>query len=115
RAAKGHLKVVLTGAGADEIFGGYSRYRRAAWMGPLARRSRKRGVFDPALGPVPVLRGWRDGLVAAGRGQSVRGRTTMQGLQAVDCAAWLPNDVLGMLDRCLMAHGVEGRTPFLDP
>jgi asparagine synthase (glutamine-hydrolysing) len=27
----------------------------------------------------------------------------------------LPNDLLIKLDRCLMAHGVEGRTPFLDP
>jgi asparagine synthase (glutamine-hydrolysing) len=25
------------------------------------------------------------------------------------------NDPLIKLDRCLMAHGVEGRTPFLDP
>ncbi len=39
----------------------------------------------------------------------------MQTLQAVDCAEWLPNDLLLKVDRCLMAHGVEGRTPFLDP
>ena len=36
-------------------------------------------------------------------------------VQAVDCIDWLPNDLLLKLDRCLMAHGVEGRTPFLDP
>jgi asparagine synthase (glutamine-hydrolysing) len=30
-------------------------------------------------------------------------------------ATWLPNDLLLKLDRCLMAHGLEGRTPFLDP
>ena len=30
-------------------------------------------------------------------------------------ASWLPDDLLIKLDRCLMAHGVEGRTPFLDP
>ena len=29
-------------------------------------------------------------------------------------ADWLPNDQLLKLDRCLMAHAVEGRTPFLD-
>ena len=44
-----------------------------------------------------------------------RGRTSLQVAQAVDCADWLPNDLLTKLDRCLMAHGVEGRTPFLDP
>ena len=39
----------------------------------------------------------------------------MQAAQAVDVAEWLPNDLLTKLDRCLMVHGVEGRTPFLDP
>ena len=39
----------------------------------------------------------------------------MQAAQAVDCAEWLPNDLLTKLDRTLMVHGVEGRTPFLDP
>ena len=34
--------------------------------------------------------------------------------QAVDCADWLPNDLLIRLDRYLMARGTEGRTPFLD-
>ncbi len=28
---------------------------------------------------------------------------------------WLPHDLLLKLDRCMMAHSVEGRTPFLDP
>jgi asparagine synthase (glutamine-hydrolysing) len=32
----------------------------------------------------------------------------------VDCADWLPHDLLIKLDRCLMAHAVEGRTPLLD-
>jgi asparagine synthase (glutamine-hydrolysing) len=36
-------------------------------------------------------------------------------VQAVDVAEWLPNDLLLKLDRCLMAHGLEGRTPLLDP
>ena len=40
--------------------------------------------------------------------------TRLQAAQAADCADWLPNDLLTKVDRCLMAHGVEGRTPFLD-
>ena len=38
----------------------------------------------------------------------------MQQAQWADIATWLPNDLLLKLDRCLMAHGLEGRTPFLD-
>ena len=38
----------------------------------------------------------------------------LQAQQAVDCLDWLPNDLLTKLDRCLMAHGIEGRVPFLD-
>jgi asparagine synthase (glutamine-hydrolysing) len=39
----------------------------------------------------------------------------LQAAQAADVAGWLPCDLLTKLDRCLMAHGVEGRTPLLDP
>ena len=40
--------------------------------------------------------------------------TPLQRAQARDFGDWLPNDLLLKLDRCLMAHGLEGRTPFLD-
>jgi len=112
RAARADgLKVTLCGEGADELFGGYSRYRkrRAPWRF-LARKPRSKGVF----GAVPALAGWRDGLAAV-EAEAGRGRSPLQASQAVDMAEWLPNDLLGKLDRCLMAHGVEGRTPFLDP
>jgi asparagine synthase (glutamine-hydrolysing) len=63
------------------------------------------GVFD----------GWRDGLNRTECNEARAERTFIQTLQAVDCAEWLPNDLMIKLDRCLMTHGVEGRTPFLDP
>ena len=111
QAAAGSLKVTLCGEGADELFGGYSRYRkrRAPWRW-LARPPRSKGVFgDPAS-----LSGWREG-IAAGEAECRNNRSPMQAAQAADMEEWLPNDLLIKLDRCLMAHGVEGRTPFLDP
>ena len=58
--------------------------------------------------------GWRDGIGAAEAAAASAGRTRLQAAQALDVADWLPNDLLIKLDRCLMAHGVEGRTPLLD-
>ena len=103
-AAKGTLTVVLTGEGGDELFGGYGRYRRAlrpAWLGGRPAEPR---TDDPE-----VLARWRD------LAKPPAGLTRLQQAQWADIATWLPNDLLLKLDRCLMAHGLEGRTPFLDP
>jgi asparagine synthase (glutamine-hydrolysing) len=110
-ARAGGLKVTLCGEGGDEMFGGYARYRKQrAPLRWLTRKPRSGGVF---AGTIPRLDGWRGG-IAAIEGVS-EGRSQLQQAQFVDCQEWLPNDLLIKLDRCLMAHGVEGRTPFLDP
>ena len=102
-AAKGTLTVVLTGEGGDELFGGYGRYRRAlrpAWLGGRPA--------EPRTADAAALARWRD------EARAPKGLTPLQAAQWADVATWLPGDLLLKLDRCLMAHGLEGRTPFLD-
>ncbi len=109
------LKVVLSGEGGDELFAGYGRYRNTLkpwWLG--GRAMRRRGTFENMGVLRADTRGWRDGIGAAETMARTADRSRLQIAQAVDIADWLPNDLLVKLDRCLMAHGVEGRTPFLD-
>ena len=117
QVAAEELKVVLCGEGGDEIFAGYGRYRSAIrpWWRGGGKAMRARSTLellgllrDPAAG-------WRDGMAAAEHLLRGTGLTPLQQVQAADCAEWLPNDLLIKLDRCLMVHGLEGRTPLLDP
>ncbi len=106
-AAKQTLTVVLTGEGGDELFAGYGRYRRSlrpSWLGGRAAEPQ----VDSILGR-DALDTWRS------HAKPPEGLSPLQRAQYGDIATWLPNDLLLKLDRCLMAHGLEGRTPFLDP
>jgi len=106
-------KVALCGEGADELFGGYARYRRAKLPAFLRRRASRRGVFDKVLG-AQHFPGWDSDLLTIEARETKARHSRLATLLAIDNAEWLPNNLLIKLDRCLMAVGIEGRTPFLD-
>lgn len=117
KRAREDVKVILCGEGGDELFAGYGRYRSAVrpwfWGG---RGMRVKGMFDnlDVLRESPI--GWRDGMDAAEtQAADNDSLSRLQIAQMIDCTDWLPNDLLTKIDRCLMAHGVEGRVPLLDP
>ena len=115
REAAKSVKVILSGEGGDELFAGYGRYRRLLrpwWRG--GRTIRSRGTFDQLNVLRKLPHAWRDSIASLEVSGGSGARTKLQIAQTTDCRDWLPNDLLTKLDRCLMAHGLEGRTPFLD-
>ncbi len=116
REARKSVKVILSGEGGDELFAGYGRYRymmRPWWR--FGRMPRIKGIFDGMGLLRSDGRDWVSAAEAARAAERLAKRSKLQAAQAADIHGWLPHDLLLKLDRALMAHGVEGRTPFLDP
>ena len=108
------LKVILSGEGGDEMLAGYGRYRRAnrPWFFG-GRNIRRRGTLDGFNILSENSSKWRKGFETV-ESALLKGYSGIQRGQALDCTDWLPNGLLTKVDRCLMAHGIEGRGPFLD-
>jgi asparagine synthase (glutamine-hydrolysing) len=138
--ASNEVKVVLSGEGGDELFGGYRRYflhhRLASVPGPLRRvaagaarvRSERlsrllgwRGFAEGYVrwlefGPVESPEGNRDKYareltrIMARQGPANR----LWSLMLLDQVGWLTDAYLVKLDRATMFHSLEGRVPLLD-
>ncbi len=142
--ARKHVKVVLAGEGADEIFAGYSYYSRFSekptWRDRLSafRRGRAlRTAFPDRLvdeTSLATASGFPLLTDVAGRTLLTNAlphardeweddlvawlRQSSDPLQRATCAdltTWLPDDLLVKFDRMAMAHSLEGRAPYLDP
>jgi asparagine synthase (glutamine-hydrolysing) len=144
--AKKSVDVILTGAGGDELFGGYPRYRiarildAAKMVPPGLRALAGRFLGHPPdvlrLSPGPALaerllaRPIEEvASVARGEWFDPRAATRLfeqhydglpendpvRAFMEFDRHLWLIDESLRLADATTMAHGVEGRVPFLDP
>ncbi|XP_022778101.1 uncharacterized protein LOC111319618 [Stylophora pistillata] len=117
KIAAQELKVVLCGEGGDELLAGYRRYQKVKWPQWMGGRiMRQKGLFSGTkIFTSSYENIWRSRLSDCAQKIKSSTHTRLQWAQAIDIATWLPNNLLTKLDRCLMAHSLEGRTPFLDP
>ncbi|MEM7070625.1 MAG: asparagine synthase (glutamine-hydrolyzing) [Pseudomonadota bacterium] len=111
-ASKAGLKVILSGEGGDEFFAGYGRYRKRFW-----HMFKKQKTFPKnCLAQIDLLHqpwhqlSYQDSMAM----DSSILLSDLQKKQLCDIDGWLAPDLLLKLDRSLMSHGVEGRTPFVD-
>lgn len=129
--SKNTLKVVLSGEGGDEIFGGYDYYKK--FLGNtdikylLNRLISNNTVVTPSGFPFVTSIAQAlcllstDSLYEKSSWESSwlewldTSHTDLQRATAADFTTWLPDDLLVKFDRMTMANSIEGRAPFLYP
>jgi asparagine synthase (glutamine-hydrolysing) len=125
QAAHRHVKVLLCGDGADELFGGYSRFQPINMLPFLPKSLITWGYVRGLNG---YTRGERRPLYSAtqrahlGRNSNLyldqalgqTERPVLDRLLHYEMTQQLPQHQLMRLDKLTMAHGVEARVPFLD-
>ena len=137
--AKEYVTVLLSGEGADEVFGGYARYY--AVMYPYANKKFFSGLKKSITDPFTFLRNYADPFSRANLDVAAMPAKMAKSLKPdfeyskaigqrkmifdeltgsifdkqvkYDIATYLP-DLLTRQDKMSMAHSIENRVPFLD-
>lgn len=141
-AVRRHVKVVLSGDGGDEVFGGYNRYwswlgvhqarrprswrRLPGWLLRQAKRpdpfrdyARHLELFSPEEKRARLAPEWAREFDGYDDYWNYRQHWRMDlepatRLQYLDLKTYLPDDILTKVDRASMAESLEVRPPLLD-
>ena len=119
REVSRHVKVVQSGQGADEIFGGYHRYPRLLDSNRItadyasAYFDRDHDEMREALDPALMNGDYSLEFVDRFFGRAGGTRPVDKALQ-LDMEIMLVDDPVKRVDNMTMAWGLEGRVPFLD-
>jgi asparagine synthase (glutamine-hydrolysing) len=115
--ARREVTVAIGDEGADELFGGHSRYRWLWRSEPDCVKTRRPALRGRLYGP--ALRGGvrEAGFVGytAARVNGAVDDPAIRQLMAVDRQHCLPDDALARADRASMRVSLEVRTPYLSP
>lgn len=134
REARRHVTVVLSGEGADEIFGGYDYYRSFLSGGGTALIPQQHNLRRLIDNPVPISPSGFPLITTKQDRTKLLDRSILsfdrwerefvdlldeafcavQRAGVADLSSWLPDDLLVKLDRMTMAHSLEGRAPYLN-
>lgn len=141
RAAREHVKVILSGEGADELFGGYPTYLghkiapKYDALPSFVRAGAKKLAFAlPSSGKKVTLeyllkrfvtdaeRPWSErhlrwfgsGLTERVPALDAPGADPLTGAMLLDYRSYLRDNLLVKVDRATMLSSVEARAPFLD-
>ena len=142
--ARRHVKVVLSGEGADEFFGGYNIYlepfargkiswvprwvlKIISWLPIRGRNYAKRALSkleDWYIGNATVFnikevnKIWRGPNISRfnldNLYKEAEGLSDSTKMQYIDIHTWLVGDILAKADKMTMAHSLELRVPFID-
>jgi len=129
--ARQYVKVVLSGDGGDEVFGGYKWYETCykeqlsgGWLDHLYTRTYDRDIYKRnalrrTYFPLKTRKAlWQDSLTPSEQFYKEHfPDSNVHGLNTVfyyDFKYYLPGDILVKVDRAAMANGLETRVPFLD-
>jgi asparagine synthase (glutamine-hydrolysing) len=134
--ASGHCKAVLSGEGADEIFGGYTwQHAVAGWPAAMARLAQpgrwgRQRVIRHYAEAMAMGRFGRENLTSIlhprlhtslppdsdwfYRRHYLPWQPPLKNVQNLDIQTFMSELVLTKIDRASMAHSLEVRVPFLD-
>jgi asparagine synthase (glutamine-hydrolysing) len=135
KEASKEIKVLISGAGADELFGGYNRHKafQNYLSNPVLWKAIKKSGVGKILNPnlrkmlesihenpsntfiqMSALENIPEQYLASFLAYYPKSDFLLKNALNWDRTFYLVNDILKIHDGACMAHGIEGRSPFLD-